>query len=71
MNNDDLVRLDEICVQYFGLSYPVARRKAAQKELPVPAFRLRDSQKAPLMVRRSDLTEYVNKRTASDGQAQA
>lgn len=62
MNNDDLVRLDEICVQYFGLSYPVARRMASKNELPVQAFRLRDSQKAPLMVRKSDLTAYVNGR---------
>ncbi len=64
MNVDDLVRLDDICESHFNLSKSVARRLAAQNKLPIPTFRLRDSQKAPLMVRKTDLAAHIN--TAAD-----
>lgn len=52
--------LAEISEKYFGLSPEEASRKAARHELPVPAFRLRESQKAPLVVSCQALGDYID-----------
>lgn len=52
---DDIVRLDDICESLFGMKPQHARRKAAINQLPVPTFRLNNTRKGPLLVRRSDL----------------
>lgn len=58
--NEPATPLAEICERYFGLCYPEARRAAALNQLPVPTFRLRDSQKAPLLVKAEDLQTYID-----------
>jgi hypothetical protein len=54
------VPLDAVSKRYFGLAPTEARRKAALNDLPVPTFRLRDSEKAPLMVKASDLAAWID-----------
>jgi hypothetical protein len=56
-----VVPLAEICEPYFGLSYPEAIRRVARGEFPVPAFRLRQSHKAPLVVSCVALGEYIDR----------
>ena len=56
------VPLREISERYFGLSYEEAARRAGRNALPVPTFRLTDSQKAPVMVSCEDLGNYIDKR---------
>lgn len=53
------VRLEDICDQYLGLSWAVARNQAALNLLPFPTFRLGGSQKAPLMVQVKDLARHI------------
>ena len=55
-----LVPLADICDQYFGCGITEARRKAGLNLLPVPTWRLIDSQKAPYMVRLSDLALFID-----------
>jgi len=55
-----IVPLDSICKKYFNLSPAEARRRAALHQLPVPVWRLVDSQKAPLMVRVADLARVID-----------
>ena len=58
------VPLDEISKAYFGLAPVEARRHASLNRLPVPTFRLRDSEKAPLMVKASVLAEWIDSKHA-------
>ena len=62
MDNDDLLHLNDICEKYFGVKPAVARRRAALGTLPVSAFRLADSRKGPLFVRKSDLENLIDDR---------
>ena len=55
-----LVALKDICDRYFGLCFQKAQEKAALNQLPVPTWRTMDSRKSPLMVRLSDLAEYID-----------
>lgn len=59
--NGPLIPLRDVCEVYFGLGYEMAARQAATGDLPVPAFRVRDSQKAPLVMRASELAAYIDK----------
>ena len=59
---EKLVTLDEVAESVFGISPVVARRKAAQHTLPVPAFRINSGRKGPLYVRREDIESLVNSR---------
>lgn len=56
------IPLRDVCQRYFGLTYVEACRYAALNELGVPTFRMRDSQRAPVMVRAKELAEYINRR---------
>lgn len=58
----DLVPLDSISESLFNNKPVVARRKAALNQLPVPAFRLGDSRRGPLYVRKADLEALVTRR---------
>ncbi len=60
-NGRATVQLDEICVDYFALSPNKARVHANSCSLPVPAFRLQASQKAPWLVHLSDLAAHIDK----------
>lgn len=57
-----VIPLADVCGPYFGLGYEEARRKAALHDLPVPAFRLTPSRKAPLVVAIADLKRLVDER---------
>lgn len=61
------IPLADVCEKYFGLTYYEAVRRAALNQLGVPTFRLRDSQRAPVMVRARELAEYIDR--AADGAA--
>jgi len=56
-----VVPLSEICERYFSLSYAEAMKAAARDELPVPAFQLRQSRKAPMMVSCQALGDYIDR----------
>lgn len=56
-----LVLLDEVAESVFGISPVVARRKAAQHTLPVPAFRINSGRKGPLYVRREDVEAHIDR----------
>ncbi len=56
-----VIPLAEVCERYFSLSYEEALKKAARNELPVPAFRLTKSQRAPMMVSAEALGAWIDK----------
>jgi hypothetical protein len=58
------IPLAEVCERYFSLSYDEALKKAARNELPVPAFRLTTSRKAPMMVSAEALGDWIDKTEA-------
>lgn len=55
------IPLKDICEKFFNLSYAEALKKAARCELPVPTFKLTNSQKAPLMVSAEALGAWIDK----------
>ncbi len=61
IHRSPVVRLEDICQPYLNLNYPQARDRAAMHILGVPTFRLRESRKAPLLVRLSDLAEFIDR----------
>jgi hypothetical protein len=61
LHKSPTIPLAEICERYFALSYEEAAKKAARNELPVPAFRLTTSRKAPLMVSCETLGAWIDK----------
>lgn len=60
-----MVPLKDICKPFFNLSYRTACSKAKRNQLPIPAWRLVDSRKAPLLVRASDLASYIDSKAQS------
>ena len=58
------IPLADVCEKYFALSYEEALKKAARNELPVPAFRLTNSRKAPMMVSAEALGAWIDKTEA-------
>jgi hypothetical protein len=59
---DDLIALDTIAKERFGLSPAVARRHAALGKLSINAFRLSNNRRGPMFVRRSDLENLIASR---------
>ena len=57
-----IIPLEKICEDYFGCSKGTAKNKAKAGTLPIPAFRLSPSQKAPWMVHTKDLASFIEKR---------
>jgi hypothetical protein len=55
-----VIPLESISKVYFDLSYAEACRAAALDKLPVPTFRLTKSQRAPVLVRASDLAAHID-----------
>lgn len=54
------VRLGDICEHYLNLSPIVAKQRAALNTLPFPTFRMTSSNKAPYMVKLSDLAAHID-----------
>ena len=54
------ITLEEICTDFFGLSYRTAARRASVNELPVPVFKMGESQKSPWVVAIDELAEYID-----------
>ncbi|KAB7896409.1 pyocin activator PrtN family protein [Rouxiella badensis] len=55
------VPVSSVCEKYFGMNPATAERKAALYQLPIPTFRVGDSQKAPRMIHITDLAEFIDK----------
>lgn len=53
-----VVKLSEICDEYFGLSPQTAKLRANAGRLPVKAFRA--TQKAEYLVHIADLAQYID-----------
>ncbi len=56
------VELSKVCDKYFGLSFAKARQLAKVHQLPVPVFRVTDSQKSPMMLTLTDLATHLDDR---------
>ncbi len=56
------VPLAEICEKYLGMKPSTAESKAALGQLPLPTFRLGDSQKSPRLVHLQDLAELIERK---------
>jgi hypothetical protein len=61
----ETVPLHDICSEYLGLTPHQAVRAWNEGRLPVKAFRLRDSTKAPLLVHLSDLAKLIDEARAA------
>ena len=55
------IPLEDICKDYFGCSRHTAIEKAKASTLPIPAFRIGKTQKAPWFVHVTDLAEWIDK----------
>ncbi|HYL89980.1 MAG TPA: pyocin activator PrtN family protein [Burkholderiales bacterium] len=60
--NGPTAPLEAVALEYFGLSREKAYADAGLNRLPVPTFRCRDSQKAPLLVHVEDLAALIDAR---------
>jgi len=54
------VPLVDICKDYFGLDARTAKERALSQQLPVPVFRMANSQKSPWLIHLSDLAAYID-----------
>jgi hypothetical protein len=62
--NSAAIPLDAVAQKYFGLEPAKAKLKARLQQLPVPAFRAADSQKAPWLIAANDLADYLDTQCA-------
>lgn len=53
------IPLKKVCGDYFGCSEGTAKNKAKAGTLPIPAFRLSSSQKAPWLIHTKDLAIFI------------
>jgi hypothetical protein len=58
----DLTLLADICDEFLGMTFAVARRKFSLGTLPLKAFRLTDTRRGPIYVHNDDLEAHVRKR---------
>ena len=56
------VELKAISQEFFGYTPKTAESKAKANALPVPTFKLRDSERSPSLVNISDLAAYIESR---------
>lgn len=61
-----VVPLEAVCSKYLGIDFTHARNEAGKGALELPTFRLRNSQKAPLLVSLKELASYID---AKSGEA--
>ena len=62
-NYAKLLRLEEVCEEYFGINYKTAKRRANEHSLPLPAFRIGKSQKLPFVINIDDLAQHIERST--------
>ena len=55
------IPLSDIAPKYLKMSQTTAERKANAGELPIPTYRLNDSQKSPRMIHVNDLATFIDK----------
>lgn len=67
----DITLLSEICEDYLGMCFEVARRKHSKGELPVKAFRLSGGRRGPLYVHNDDLEALIRRRRSRAAAAPA
>ena len=60
--NTPAVPLKDICEEYLGLKFKTAEQKAKAAQLPIPTFKIRDSERAPTMENVNDLGAYLQAR---------
>lgn len=54
------VALKDICKEFLGITPVTAEQKAKACTLPFPTVKLRDSERAPSMVKIEDLATYLD-----------
>ncbi|MDY0136383.1 MAG: pyocin activator PrtN family protein [Thiomicrospira sp.] len=57
-----LLKVSDIAQDYLGMNEQTAKRSAREGTLPIPAFRLSESNKAPWLVSIDHLAAYIDKR---------
>ncbi|MCG7551967.1 pyocin activator PrtN family protein [Pseudoalteromonas sp. Of11M-6] len=57
--NNPVVPLKEVCKEFFGVSPKTAEQQAKAGKLPIPTFKMRESERAPTLVNVTDLAEYI------------
>jgi len=62
-NYDKLIKLEDVCEDFFGLNYDTAKKRANDHALPLPAFRIGKSQKLPFVIDIDDLAQHIEKTT--------
>lgn len=60
-NYTKLIRLEDVCEEYFGLNYETAKKRANEHTLPLPAFRIGKSQKLPFVINIDDLAQHIER----------
>lgn len=58
------VQLKIISEEFFGIAAKTAEQKAKGQDLPVPTFKLRDSERSPTLVNISDLATFIDEQYA-------
>jgi len=58
------VRLKDISEEFFGYTPKTAEDKAKGQDLPVPTFKLRNSERSPTLVNIKDLAAFIDKQHA-------
>ena len=56
------VELRDICKEFFGVTPKTAEQKVKSCDLPIPTFKLRDSERSPTLIKVEDLAAYIDKR---------
>jgi len=56
------IPLAAVAERYLGMRPSTADKKANCGELPIPTFRIGESQKSPRMIHVTDLAEFIDKR---------
>ncbi|NAW85660.1 pyocin activator PrtN family protein [Photobacterium halotolerans] len=56
------VELKQISEEFFGIKPKTAEQQVKAGAFPIPAFKLRDSERSPTLVRLEDLAKYMNER---------
>jgi len=61
---ESIIPLEKVCLKYFGLNIKTARERAKAGTLPVPAFKLSESQGAPWLISVESLAKALETQEA-------